>query len=76
MYYGQCINYNRQFYEAVIGYYVALNDDKTITYNPYVGVALGKFSATDIGGMIPSTVINCTKEPHEVVRMGLSAWEE
>ncbi len=29
-----------------------------------------------IGGMIPSTVIDCTKEPYEVARMGLGEWEE
>ncbi len=29
-----------------------------------------------IGGMIPSTVIDCTKEPYEVVRMGLGEWDE
>ena len=29
-----------------------------------------------IGGMIPSTVIDCTKEPYEVVRMGLGEWQE
>lgn len=29
-----------------------------------------------IGGMIPSTIIDCTKEPYEVVRMGLGEWEE
>ncbi len=27
------------------------------------------------GGMIPSTVIDCTKEPYEVIRHGLGAWE-
>ena len=29
-----------------------------------------------IGGMIPSTVIDCTKEPYEVVRIGLGEWKE
>lgn len=28
-----------------------------------------------IGGVIPSTIIDCTKEPHEVVRMGAGEWE-
>ena len=28
------------------------------------------------GGIIPSTVIDCTKEEYEVVRMGAGAWEE
>jgi len=28
------------------------------------------------GGMIPSTVIDCTKEEYEVVRMGAGQWEE
>jgi tRNA threonylcarbamoyl adenosine modification protein (Sua5/YciO/YrdC/YwlC family) len=28
-----------------------------------------------IGGMIPSTVIDCTKEPYEVIRMGAGEWE-
>ena len=26
------------------------------------------------GGMEPSTVIDCTKEPYEVIRMGLGEW--
>jgi tRNA A37 threonylcarbamoyladenosine synthetase subunit TsaC/SUA5/YrdC len=25
--------------------------------------------------MIPSTVIDCTKEPYEVIRMGAGEWE-
>ncbi|MFZ1799200.1 MAG: L-threonylcarbamoyladenylate synthase [Chitinophagaceae bacterium] len=29
-----------------------------------------------IGGMIPSTVIDCTKEPYEVIRMGAGEWNE
>ena len=29
-----------------------------------------------IGGMVPSTVIDCTKEPFEVIRMGLGGWDE
>lgn len=28
------------------------------------------------GGMVPSTVIDCTKEDYEVIRMGAGAWEE
>lgn len=28
------------------------------------------------GGMIPSTVIDCTKDEYEVIRMGAGAWEE
>ena len=28
------------------------------------------------GGMIPSTVIDCTKEQYEVLRMGAGPWEE
>lgn len=28
-----------------------------------------------IGGMIPSTVIDCTKEPYEVIRRGAGEWE-
>lgn len=28
------------------------------------------------GGIIPSTVIDCTKEPYEVVRMGAGEWNE
>ena len=28
-----------------------------------------------IGGMEPSTVIDCTKEPYEVIRMGAGVWE-
>lgn len=28
-----------------------------------------------IGGMIPSTVIDCTKEPYEVIRIGAGEWE-
>jgi tRNA threonylcarbamoyl adenosine modification protein (Sua5/YciO/YrdC/YwlC family) len=27
------------------------------------------------GGMIPSTVIDCTKEPYEIIRHGLGEWE-
>lgn len=29
-----------------------------------------------IGGMIPSTVVDCTKEPYELVRQGLGDWNE
>jgi len=29
-----------------------------------------------IGGIIPSTVVDCTQEPPEVIRQGLGAWEE
>jgi len=29
-----------------------------------------------IGGIVPSTVIDCTKEPPEVIRQGLGVWEE
>ncbi len=29
-----------------------------------------------IGGMIPSTIIDCTKEPYELIRQGLGEWEE
>lgn len=29
-----------------------------------------------IGGMIPSTIIDCTKEPFELIRQGLGEWEE
>lgn len=29
-----------------------------------------------IGGMIPSTVIDCTKEPYEIIRMGAGEWNE
>jgi tRNA threonylcarbamoyl adenosine modification protein (Sua5/YciO/YrdC/YwlC family) len=29
-----------------------------------------------IGGMTPSTIIDCTKEPYELVRQGLGEWEE
>jgi len=28
------------------------------------------------GGMVPSTVIDCTKDAYEVIRMGAGAWEE
>lgn len=28
------------------------------------------------GGMVPSTVVDCTKEPYEIIRLGLGAWEE
>ena len=28
-----------------------------------------------IGGMVPSTVIDCTKEEYEVIRMGAGEWE-
>ncbi len=27
------------------------------------------------GGMVPSTVIDCTQEPYEVIRQGLGEWE-
>lgn len=29
-----------------------------------------------IGGMVPSTVIDCTKDDYEVIRMGAGEWEE
>lgn len=29
-----------------------------------------------IGGMIPSTVVDCTKDPYELVRLGLGDWKE
>jgi len=29
-----------------------------------------------IGSMIPSTVIDCTQEPYEVIRIGAGVWEE
>jgi len=29
-----------------------------------------------IGSMIPSTVIDCTKDEYEVIRMGAGVWEE
>jgi tRNA threonylcarbamoyl adenosine modification protein (Sua5/YciO/YrdC/YwlC family) len=29
-----------------------------------------------IGSMIPSTVIDCTKDDYEVIRMGAGAWSE
>jgi tRNA threonylcarbamoyl adenosine modification protein (Sua5/YciO/YrdC/YwlC family) len=29
-----------------------------------------------VGGMIPSTVVDCTKEPYEVVRQGMGVWEQ
>ncbi|HPH22949.1 MAG TPA: L-threonylcarbamoyladenylate synthase [Chitinophagaceae bacterium] len=29
-----------------------------------------------IGGMIPSTIIDCTKDPYELVRLGLGDWKE
>ena len=29
-----------------------------------------------VGGMVPSTVIDCTKEEYEVIRMGAGEWEE
>lgn len=28
------------------------------------------------GGMVPSTVVDCTKDAYEVIRMGAGAWEE
>jgi tRNA threonylcarbamoyl adenosine modification protein (Sua5/YciO/YrdC/YwlC family) len=28
------------------------------------------------GGMVPSTIIDCTKDEYEVLRMGAGAWEE
>jgi tRNA threonylcarbamoyl adenosine modification protein (Sua5/YciO/YrdC/YwlC family) len=28
------------------------------------------------GGMIPSTIIDCTKDPYELVRLGAGRWEE
>jgi tRNA threonylcarbamoyl adenosine modification protein (Sua5/YciO/YrdC/YwlC family) len=28
------------------------------------------------GGMVPSTVVDCTKEPYEVLRMGAGEWAE
>jgi tRNA threonylcarbamoyl adenosine modification protein (Sua5/YciO/YrdC/YwlC family) len=29
-----------------------------------------------IGGMIPSTIIDCTRDPYELVRLGLGDWKE
>ena len=29
-----------------------------------------------IGGTVPSTVIDCTKEEYEVIRMGAGEWNE
>ncbi len=29
-----------------------------------------------IGGIVPSTIIDCTKEPPELIRQGLGVWEE
>jgi tRNA A37 threonylcarbamoyladenosine synthetase subunit TsaC/SUA5/YrdC len=29
-----------------------------------------------IGGMVPSTIIDCTKDSYELVREGAGAWEE
>jgi tRNA threonylcarbamoyl adenosine modification protein (Sua5/YciO/YrdC/YwlC family) len=29
-----------------------------------------------IGGMIPSTIVDCTKEAPEIVRQGLGEWQE
>ncbi len=29
-----------------------------------------------IGGMVPSTVVDCTKEPYEVIRQGMGVWSE
>ena len=29
-----------------------------------------------IGGMIPSTIIDCTKESYELIREGAGVWEE
>ncbi len=29
-----------------------------------------------IGGMIPSTVIDCTKEPYEIIRQGVGVWQQ
>ena len=29
-----------------------------------------------IGGMIPSTIIDCTKDSYEVIREGAGKWEE
>ena len=29
-----------------------------------------------IGGMVPSTVIDCTKEPYELIRQGLGEWND
>ena len=28
-----------------------------------------------IGGMVPSTIIDCTKEAYELVRLGAGAWD-
>jgi tRNA threonylcarbamoyl adenosine modification protein (Sua5/YciO/YrdC/YwlC family) len=29
-----------------------------------------------IGGMVPSTVVDCTKEPYEIIRQGMGVWSE
>jgi len=43
------VKYRRNLFETGIGYYVALNSEKTITFNFYTGIAGGKFSFNDNG---------------------------
>ena len=43
------INYKRNLFDIGGGYFVSLNQRKTITFNLYAGLTLGKFSFTDQG---------------------------
>jgi len=43
------INYKNNTFELGGGYYTALNKKKTITYNLYGGVAIGKYAINDAG---------------------------
>ncbi len=43
------VDYKRNLLELGVGYYIALNQEKTITYNIYGGIGVGKFLIDDNG---------------------------
>jgi hypothetical protein len=43
------VNYKRNIAELGVGYFVALNSKKTVTYNIYGGIGIGKFSINENG---------------------------
>jgi hypothetical protein len=43
------VNYKRNLFDIGGGYFINLNDKKTITFNFFGGVSMGKFSFTDNG---------------------------
>jgi len=49
--------------------------DPTLIYENFKGV-VDIVVDGGTGGMVPSTVVDCTKEEYEVLRMGAGKWEE